>query len=156
MDQSSSPQKTREIFPELFSAIQVLEGRYPANEVAARVVRAAMLLSGVVGARLWRVERGAAAVWAEGGELPASFHTNALGGAMVNPGKDATLWTGALGSDDFRVRILEVHGNTPFKDEVRAQLEFLGRFAATVLALAERRGSMEELSSIVEATKRLN
>ena len=66
------------------------------------------------------------------------------------------LWTGALGSDDFRVRMLEVRGSAPLSDSVRAQLDVLARFAAVVLALAERRGAMEELSSIIEATKRLN
>jgi sigma-B regulation protein RsbU (phosphoserine phosphatase) len=51
---------------------------------------------------------------------------------------------------------LEVRGTAPLMDAARAQLDLLARFAAVVLALAERRGAMEELSSIVEATKRLN
>jgi len=43
-----------------------------------------------------------------------------------------------------------------FPEEVQSQLELLARFAALALALAERRGTMEELSSIIEATKKLN
>ena len=35
-------------------------------------------------------------------------------------------------------------------------MDFLARFAALALALAERRGAMKELSSIIEATKKLN
>jgi serine phosphatase RsbU (regulator of sigma subunit) len=35
-------------------------------------------------------------------------------------------------------------------------MDLLARFAAVVLALAERRGAMKELSSIIEATKKLN
>jgi len=66
------------------------------------------------------------------------------------------LWTSALGSDDFRVRALEVRGSAALTARVRGQLDYLARFAAVVLALAERRGAMEELSCIVEATKRLN
>jgi len=66
----------------------------------------------------------------------------------------STIWTGALGGDDFRMRILEVHGESAFSDEAKSQLELLARFAALALALAERRGTMEELSSIVEATKK--
>ena len=107
MDQSASRQNIRGLFSELFAGLRILEGRFPANEVAARVVRAAMLQPGVVGARLWRVERGTAEVWAEDGNLPTSGHSNALAGAVINPENDATLWTSALGSDDYRVRVLE-------------------------------------------------
>lgn len=35
-------------------------------------------------------------------------------------------------------------------------MDLLARFSAVVLALAERRGAMKELSSIIEATKKLN
>src|SRR3981189_3382508 len=41
---------------ELAESLGQLEGRVPVNELAPRVVRAAMALSGVVGARLWRIE----------------------------------------------------------------------------------------------------
>ncbi len=61
-----------------------------------------------------------------------------------------------LGSDAFRVRVLEVRGAQPLRDTVRGQLDLLARFAALALALAERRRAMEELSTIIEATKRLN
>jgi serine phosphatase RsbU (regulator of sigma subunit) len=54
------------------------------------------------------------------------------------------------------MRILEVHGEAAFTDEVKSQVALVARFGALALALAERRGAMEELSSIVEATKRLN
>jgi serine phosphatase RsbU (regulator of sigma subunit) len=54
------------------------------------------------------------------------------------------------------MRVLEVHGQSALPEDVQTQLALLGRFAALALALAERRGTMEELSSIVEATKKLN
>ena len=145
-----------ELFPELAEGMRLLEGRYPSNEIASRVVRAAMAQTGVAGARLWRIDQGQADVWAEHGELPVSANRRMGVTEAITSDSDPKVWTGILGSDDFRVRILEVRGAQPLSAVVRAQLAMLGRFAAVVLALAERRGAMEELSSIVEATKRLN
>ncbi|MBS1841439.1 MAG: PP2C family protein-serine/threonine phosphatase [Acidobacteria bacterium] len=153
-----SPQKSaRSGIPrELEESLGQLEGRIPANELALRVVRAATSLPGVIGARLWRVEQDSADVWAEIGALPARESSPSK---IFSPEKNETpssVWTGALGSDDFRMRVLEAHGESAIAEEAKAQLALLARFAALALALAERRGTMEELSSIVEATKKLN
>src|SRR5713101_7832780 len=115
-----------------------------------------MAQPGVAGARLWRVDRGTPEVWAQSGTLSAWNPEKTMLGAASDSAKDPALWAGALGSDEFRVRILEVRGAQPLRDSVRGQLDLLARFAALALALAERRGAMEELSIIVEATKRLN
>lgn len=156
MSETPARQTVTHVSPELLQGMLLLEGRLPTNELAARVVRAAMGQPGVIGARLWRADRGTAEVWAETGTLPApapeGFNTQAASDAS----RDAAVWTGALGSDDYRVRVLEVRGTGPLGEAVRGQLDLLARFSAVVLALAERRGAMEELSSIVEATKRLN
>jgi len=156
MNEAPVRQKVSDIFPQLFEGLRLLEGRYPSNELAVRVVRAAMVHEGVIGARLWRTDRGEPEVWAEAGApaIPAAPGTKP--GLPSDISKDPSLWVGALGSDDFRVRVLEVRGDGPLSEIVRAQMDFLGRFAAVVLALAERRGAMKELSSIVEATKKLN
>ena len=156
MSDTSARRATQELFPELFLGLRQLEGRFPTNEVAARVVRAAMAQPEIAGVRLWRIDRGVAEVWAQAGSLPQASERGIASEADAGSSADPTLWTGALGSDDFRVRVLEVRGAAPLGDSVRAQLEVLARFAAVVLALAERRGAMEELSSIIEATKRLN
>ena len=156
MSETSARRATTELFPELFQGLSQLEGRFPTKEIAARIVNAAMLQPDVGGARLWRIEKGVAEVWAEAGSMPPAGDGGPAAGSLRDAAADATLWTGALGSDDFRVRILEVRGTAPLMDAARAQLDLLARFAAVVLALAERRGAMEELSSIVEATKRLN
>src|SRR5580658_8223602 len=126
MSESPARQKVNELFPELLDGLRLLEGRFPANEVANRVVRAAMSQPGVAGARLWRADRGEAEVWAEAGTLPASTPAGIKPGLPTDSSKDPTIWAGALGSDDFRVRVLEV------------------------------RGAVKELSSIIEATKKLN
>ncbi|MGA2420277.1 MAG: GAF domain-containing protein, partial [Candidatus Acidiferrum sp.] len=160
MSESSRAAKTSAVFPELLAGVRLMEGRTSANELAMRVVRAAMLQPGVVAARLWRVDGGKATVWALEGNFPppAPVAPQSADGAspLISSGDDPTIWTSPLGSDDFRVRALEVRGACALTAEVRAQLDYLSRFAAVILALAERRGAMEELSCIVEATKRLN
>jgi phosphoserine phosphatase len=156
MSESPVRQRVNEVFPELLDGLRLLEGRFPANEIANRVVRAAMGQPGVVGARLWRADRGEAEVWAEAGVVPASTPAGIKPGLPSDSSKDPSIWAGALGSDDFRVRVLEVRGAGPLEDRVRSQMDLLARFSAVVLALAERRGAMKELSSIIEATKKLN
>lgn len=143
-------------FTGLVEGLRLLEGRFPSSEVAQRVVQAAMVHPEIAGARLWRVDDGRAQVWTAAGTLPPSGDSRAIAGAVINPANDGKLWAAALGSDDFRIRVLEVYGKQTMSADLRAQLDLLGRFAAVVLALAERRGAMEELSSIIEATKRLN
>src|ERR1700719_4716221 len=156
MSETSARRASPELFPELFQGLRQLEGRFPTNEIAARIVNAAMAQPDVAGARLWRIEKGVAEVWAEAGSLPPAGEGGPAAGSLRDAAADATLWTGALGSDDFRVRILEVRGSAPLSDGACAQFDLLARFAAVVLALAERRGAMKELSSIIEATKKLN
>ena len=156
MSETPARPKAQGAFLELLEGLRTLEGRLPSNEVAQRVVQAAMLQPEIAGARLWRVDNGHASVWTAVGVLPASGDNQTIAGAVINPSNDGMLWAAALGSDDFRVRVLEVRGKCALGEAVRAQLDFLARFAAVVLALAERRGAMEELSSIIEATKKLN
>src|SRR5262249_13156598 len=156
MSETPARSKAQGPFPGLREGLRLLEGRFPSNEVAQRVGQAAMRQPEVAGARLGRVDNGEAYVWTAAGILPASGDNQAVAGAVINPSNDAKLWATALGSDDFRVRVLEVRGKSVLSEELRTQLGYLARFASVVLALAERRGAMEELSSIVEATKRLN
>jgi sigma-B regulation protein RsbU (phosphoserine phosphatase) len=73
-----------------------------------------------------------------------------------SPAEDTLIWTSVLGSDDFRMRVLEARGSRALDPNTRTRLDLLASFAAVALALAERRGAVEELSSIVEATKRLH
>jgi sigma-B regulation protein RsbU (phosphoserine phosphatase) len=156
MSESPVRQRVSETFPELLEGLSLLEGRFPVNAVAERVVRAAMAQPGVAGARLWRADRGTAEVWVESGTLPVWNPERTKAGVVSDSAKDPALWAGVLGSDEFRVRVLEVRGGEPLPDTVRGHLDLLARFAALALALAERRRAMEELSSIIEATKRLN
>jgi sigma-B regulation protein RsbU (phosphoserine phosphatase) len=156
MPDTSGSGKISEMFADLLAGVRLMEGRLSPNDLAHHVVRAAVAQPGVAGARLWRVERGVAQEWASEGILPVAKADGTNNSQLLSANDDPTLWISALGSDDFRVRALEVRGVKALTAEARCQLDYVARFAAVVLALAERRGAMEELSCIVEATKRLN
>src|SRR5260370_29359453 len=108
MSESPVRQKVVEAFPELLEGLGLLEGRFPLNVVAERVVRAAMAQPGVAGARLWRVDRGTAEVWAQAGTLSAWSPEQANLGAQSDSANDPALCAGALGTDALRMRNLVV------------------------------------------------
>ena len=83
--------------PELVESLGQMEGRIPANELALRVVRAATMLPGVTGARLWRIEQDEANVWAEIGTLPAESRRPDGFSSREKTAVPSTVWTGALG-----------------------------------------------------------
>ena len=105
---------TARVPPELADSLGQLEGRIPANELALRVVRAATTLPGAVGARLWRIEQEVADIWAQIGTLPEGAARLERTTTTEKSDLPSTIWTGALGGDDFRMRILEVHGESAF------------------------------------------
>jgi sigma-B regulation protein RsbU (phosphoserine phosphatase) len=156
MGETSARSSIAGITSSLTNSLRLLEGRVPTNELAERVVRAAMEQPGVIGARLWRVDEGLASVWAKAGAVPPPVMGQAGSVPLTDSSRDPTIWSAPLGNDEYRMRVLEVRGTGSISVELSAQLGLLARFAALALALAERRGALEELSSIVEATKKLN
>jgi len=134
------------------------------------VVELALAQPGVIGARLWRMDEGKPVIWRQAGKLPVaeeSLPREAFANrrrtlrAGRRAGKsDATQWAGALGDGARCVGVLEARGAASFDAGTRGRLELLSRFAGVALAASERnlrfRGAVAELSSIVEATKRLN
>src|SRR4029077_5024223 len=113
MNESPVRQKVAEGCPELLEGLGLLERRFPLNVVAERVVCAAMAQPGVAGARLWRVDRGTPEVWAQAGtRWPCSPQKTNPGG-VSDSDNDPALWAGVLGSDEFRMRVLEVRGAQP-------------------------------------------
>src|SRR5260370_27224126 len=123
MSESAVRQKVGEVFPELLKGLGLLEGRFPVNAVAERVVRAAMAQPDVVGARLWRADRGTAEIWAQSGTLPVWNPEKTKTEAASDSAKHPSLWAVALGSDEFRIRILELRGAACLPDTVRGELE---------------------------------
>jgi hypothetical protein len=121
MSETSARRATPELFPELFQGLRQLEGRFPTNEIAARIVNAAMVQPDVAGARLWRIDKGVTEIWSAVGSFPASAMDGIAPSPLRDSGTDARLWTRALGSDDFRMRILEIHGHAALTDTACGQ-----------------------------------
>ncbi|MGD0305684.1 MAG: GAF domain-containing SpoIIE family protein phosphatase [Candidatus Acidiferrales bacterium] len=125
------------------------------GEVAAQIV--SLLAPGVVaGARMWRIANNALVVWRESGELPEAERGKI---EKVLQGKSGSangnhIWM--LGRGDVPVGILELHpaGKLPAKNS--EWLELFRRYAEIALESSERRNALIEMSTIVEATKRLN
>ena len=127
------------------------------GELAAQMVCVLAAPGRLEGARLWRVVGGLPSVWQESGELPKA---DAARIERVLQGKDSGAngngCTWVLGHGAHPVGILEAWPKGPLDPKTRAWLELFRRYAEVALESSERRHAVIELSTIVEATKRLN
>jgi phosphoserine phosphatase RsbU/P len=123
------------------------------GDVAEQIVK--LLAPGVVkGARIWRIASNAVVVWRESGTLP---EPDASRIEKVLQGKSgATHHTWLLGRADVPVGILEVHPHGKLSTKDAEWLELYRRYAELALESSDRRNALIEMSTIVEATKRLN
>ena len=141
----------------LEQVVSVLNPETEPGELAAQMVRALAAPGRLEGARLWRIVNGTPAVWQESGELPpADLHgiKNVLHGK--DAGKDGRSHTWLLGRAGDPVGILEASLKEPLDEKTRVWLDLFRRYAEVALESSERRNAVIELSTIVEATKRLN
>ena len=145
-------------FRQLERSLSALNPEGPVDDLVRQVVETIAAQRGLAGARLWKFEGSAAHVWGESGALPAAdadaVQNLAAGqSAAETNGVDFT-WV--LGRGSVLLSVLEAHAATPPDDETRSLLEVIRRYAEVALVSSERRRSVVELSTIVEATKRLN
>jgi len=146
---------------ELNRALGGLPVEADAAELARGVLSIAAAQPGITGARLWRMAEGRPVVWQELGELPAADAVLAQK-ALAHPeagraNGSVGRWACALGNESHVVGVLETNTSGKGLDgPARERLELLSRYAGVALANTERRHAVQELSSIVEATKRLN
>jgi serine phosphatase RsbU (regulator of sigma subunit) len=142
----------------LAQALACLEPQCEAAELSHRIVEAAQTNLGMPGARLWRVQNGAPAVWQESGAPgPAdeAFIRGVL--ASVNSGRSqGARWACALPGNGSACAVLEISASGPPDSTLENVLGLYSRYAGAALASTERRGAMAELQSIIEATKSLN
>ncbi|MGH6933676.1 MAG: PP2C family protein-serine/threonine phosphatase [Dongiaceae bacterium] len=142
---------------QLDEALRSLNPEADPSQVAQQIVCAARGL-GLAGARLWRLADGKPSVWYEEGEVPPADST--LRQIALSPesfrSNKKNHWSALLSTNGRPLGLLEVCSRKPFTEEARRALELFGRYAAVALASTERRHVVQELSSIVEATKRLN
>jgi sigma-B regulation protein RsbU (phosphoserine phosphatase) len=128
------------------------------GDLAAEMVRALAAPGVLAGARLWRVEDGAPEVWQESGKLPAANAADVEGvlKGKNSPGANGQTNLWALGRGEAKVGVLEISSKGKLDEKTRAWLDLFRRYAEVALESSERRSAVIELSTIVEATKRLN
>ncbi len=142
---------------ELDRLLAALDPEASPAALAEKIVHVALRQPGVIGARLWRMENGQPVIWHQRGAWPSSAESLSQKKSPALPLKGSPhIWTGELGGDGLGIRVLEARGAKPLTQATRERLELLRYFGGVVLASSERRRAVDELSSIVEATKRLN
>ncbi len=127
------------------------------GELAAQMVCVLAAPGRFEGARLWRVVNGTPVVWQESGELQApdaSHIERILHGKNPNANGDGTTWV--LGRGAHPVGVLEAQPKGKLDANTRGWMDLFRRYAEVALESSERRHAVIELSTIVEATKRLN
>ena len=107
---------------------------------------------------MWKLVDGVPAVWQESGKLPVAtpdYVEQVLKGKYSQGGNGrASAW--ALGRGTTPVGVLEIASKSKLDEKTRSWLELVLRYAEVALESSERRSAVIELSTIVEATKRLN
>ena len=128
------------------------------GDLAAEMVRLLAAPGCVQGARIWKLVDGVPAVWHESGKLPAASPDQveqALKGKN-SPGSNGRANAWPLGRGPTPVGVLEIASKSKLDEKTRSWLELVLRYAEVALESSERRSAVIELSTIVEATKRLN
>jgi phosphoserine phosphatase RsbU/P len=123
------------------------------GDVAEQIVNL-LAPSVVAGARIWRIANNGIVVWRESGKLPAPDPAPIEKVLQGKSGAGHHTWT--LGRGDVPVGVLEVapHGKLSAKDAF--WMDLYRRYAELALESSDRRNALIEMSTIVEATKRLN
>jgi sigma-B regulation protein RsbU (phosphoserine phosphatase) len=127
------------------------------GELAAQMVGVLAEPGRLEGARLWRVVDGAPVLWQESGELPAPDPvriTRILHGKNPNVNGENSTWV--LGRGTSPLGVLEAHVKGTINAKTRGWMDLFRRYAEVALESSQRRHAVIELSTIVEATKRLN
>ena len=141
----------------LAQVVSVLNPEIEPGELASQMVRVLAAPGRLEGARLWRIVNGTPTIWQECGELPAADSAsieNILRGKAS--GKNGKSRTWLLGRPADPVGVLETSLKGPLDEKSRIWLDLFRRYAEVALESSERRNAVIELSTIVEATKRLN
>lgn len=146
------------VLRQLAATLAAIDPNGSPSQLVKQVVKAAAAQPGVVGARLWRMADGEPSVWQQTGKLAAADGVLA---AKVfrnhsRVPRERGMWIRALRSNGRVVGVLEARGSAALPDSTRQRLELFSHYAGVALSHTEKRRAVEELSGIVEATKRLN
>lgn len=142
----------------LNEALRAFDSEGGPSELARHVVEAVTAQRGVAGARLWHLAEGAPTVWHQQGRLPPADRA-AIDEALARKPTsqvNGRRWLAVLGRDSEVLGVLEAFSRGPLDEPTRQWLGLLGQLASVALTSSRRREIVAELSTVVEATKRLN
>ena len=131
----------------------------PIDELARQIVEVAEGFPGVAGARLWQTADGEPTVWQQRGQMPPAdkVMVRQMSPDRVPAGAEGSRWVCALRrTNNDILGILEVCGAEILSANAQCSLEKLAGIAAIALGHAGDRQAVQQLSSILEATKLLN
>jgi phosphoserine phosphatase RsbU/P len=128
------------------------------GELAAQMVHVLAAPGRLEGARLWRIVNGELMVWQESGTLPEPnpAHVAEILREKNVAASNGLSHTWMLGHGTTPVGVLETCAKGTLDEKTRGWLDLFRRYAEVALESSERRHAVIELSTIVEATKRLN
>jgi phosphoserine phosphatase RsbU/P len=128
------------------------------GDLAEQMVRVLVAPGRLEGARLWKIVDNVPTVWQESGKLAAADAALVEGilKGKRSPGANGRQNTWALGRGTTPVSALEVSSKGKLDEKTRTWLDLFRMYAEVALESSERRSAVIELSTIVEATKRLN
>lgn len=158
MSPAEVPRRDESALGSLGRAVGAVHPESEPDDLATQVVGVVASQHGVAGARLWRVVEGSPQVWRESGTLPVAdpapivrLLTDQV--ATAANGRSC-IWS--LGRDPSPRGVLEACATSSLDEPTRRWLDLFVRYAEVALESSERRNAVVELSTIVEATKRLN
>ena len=143
---------------QLDQALRAFDPEAESGELARRVVEIIAGQRGLAGARLWRIAEGMPQVWRESGRLPGADPTaveKILAGSRAAATNGRRL-TWVLRQDAMRLGVLEAYAEAPLSEATQNLLGLIRRYSEVALVSSGRRDAVRELSTIIEATKRLN
>ena len=129
------------------------------GELARQVVEVARAFPGVSGARLWKTADSALTAWQESGEIPLANkgiaeQVSADHATIV--GEESSRWLCPLSRNDEILGVLEVCGAGTLSLDLLSSIEKFAGIAAVALGHEAEQHVVQDLSSILEATKLLN
>lgn len=128
-------------------------------ELARQVVEVAQAFPGVSGARLWQTADGELTAWQQSGEIPLankSIGEKVSAGHATAGAEERSRWLCPLSRNDEILGILEVCGSGTLSVDLLSSIEKFARIAAMALGQVAEQQAVQDLSSILEATKLLN
>jgi len=138
-------------------AVETILTKKDPSDISKQVVEVAAVLAPGGSVHLWRIIDGRSTIWQESVKLPrAEKITIEKDFSSPNPEGRECQWARPLKTNGEVLGVLEVCGTASLSEKVRDSLEKFARIAETALNHVGQQRAVQEISTILEATKLLN